>query len=311
MRHQLVIVGGGPAGLTAGLYAARARLDVVLLESSAPGGQMLKTYQVDNWPGDMNGVNGYDLAVRMHEHALRFGLRVETASLEALDYGAHTKGMRLLRTSYGEISAKAVILACGAYPHTLGIPGEDAFTGKGVSYCATCDAPFYRGQKVAVIGGGDAAVEEALYLTRFAREVTLIHRRDQLRASPVLQEEMGKSQVKLLLSTVPVEVLGNKQVEGLVVKNLKTGAQTALEAQGVFIFVGTDPQTAFAAPGLNKTSQGFILTDQNLCTSLPGVFAAGDCRESPLKQIVIAAGEGALAAYMAQKFLETEFLEIK
>jgi thioredoxin reductase (NADPH) len=266
---------------------------------------MLKTYQVDNWPGDVNGVNGYDLALRMHEHALRFGLRVKTASLEALDYGAHTQGQRLLRTNCGEISAGAVILACGAYPHTLGLAGEEAFTGKGVSYCATCDAPFYRGQKVAVIGGGDAAVEEALYLTRFAQEVTLIHRREQLRASPVLQEEQRKSAVQLLLATIPLEVLGDRQVKGLAIKNLKTGAPGKLTVQGVFIFAGTDPQTAFAAPGLHKTSQGFIVTDQNLCTSLPGVFAAGDCRENPLKQIVIAAGEGALAAHMAQKFLET------
>lgn len=301
MHHELIIVGGGPAGLTAGLYAARARVDALLMESTGPGGQMLNTYQIDNWPGDVQGVNGYDLSTRMHEHALRFGLQITTASLQSLELQGNKK---VLTTDQGTYTCDAVIISTGAHPVPLGIPGEELLTGKGVSYCATCDAPFYRNQRVAVIGGGNTAAEEALYLTRFTKLVKLIHRRDELRANKILQEELQHSPVELVLSHIPLKVEGQQQVTGLWVRNLKTGQEELIELEGVFVFVGSSPHTKFAAPGLDKNDAGFILTDQILQTSLPGVFAAGDCRESPLKQVVTAAGEGALAAHMAQKFLE-------
>ncbi len=303
MHYELIIVGGGPAGLTAGLYAARSRIKTLLLESTGLGGQMLKTYRIDNWPGSVEGISGYDLATQMQDHALRFGLQTQIANLLALKAVGREK---ILVTDQGELSCRAVIIATGAHQICLNIPGEAELTGKGVSYCATCDAPFYRKQRVAVVGGGDAAVEEALYLTRFTDQVKLIHRRDELRASPVLQEDLKKNPVEMLLSHIPLKVEGENAVKGLWVKNLKTNEERLLELDGVFIFVGTAPHTEFAAPGLSKNQHGFVVTDQFLNTSLPGVFAAGDCRENPLKQVVTAAGEGALAAHMAQRFLETK-----
>jgi thioredoxin reductase (NADPH) len=297
---QLIIVGGGPAGLTAGLYAARARLEVLLLESVAPGGQLTRTYRIDNWPGDVDGVNGYDLAERMRGHGQRFGLKITSATLEAISLEGEEK---ILTTSQGQFKASTVIIATGASPASLNIKGEKEYLGRGVSYCATCDAPFYRDMRVAVVGGGNTAVEEAIYLTRFAREVRLIHRRDQLRASAILQEELEKHKVKKELSATVAEISGNGQVSRIRLRDLKTDRLKNLEVDGVFIFVGNVPQTGFGAPGLVKDAQGFIITDQTLQTSLPGVFAAGDCRQNPLKQVVTAAGEGALAAFMAQKYL--------
>ena len=300
-EHQLIIVGGGPAGLTAGLYAARARLDVIMLESIAPGGQLSKTYRMDNWPGDVEGISGFELAERMQRHAQHFGLTIKSGTLEALTTDGKDK---ILTTDQGQYRAKAVLIATGANPATLNIPGETLLTGKGVSYCATCDGPFYRDQAVAVVGGGDTAVEEAIYLTRFASQVMLIHRRDELRATQILQEELLAHKVEKILSTIALAVEGDEQVVGVKVLDLKTNQEKSIPLHGVFIFVGTNPQTSFIAPGLDKNEQGFIITDQGLHTSLPGVFAAGDCRQSYLKQVVTAAGEGALATHMAQKYLE-------
>ena len=300
-EHQLIIVGGGPAGLTAGLYAARARLDVIMLESIAPGGQLSKTYRMDNWPGDVEGISGFELAERMQRHAQHFGLTIKSGTLEALTTDGKDK---ILTTDQGQYRAKAVLIATGANPATLNIPGETLLTGKGVSYCATCDGPFYRDQAVAVVGGGDTAVEEAIYLTRFASRVMLIHRRDELRATQILQEELLAHKVEKILSTIALAVEGDEQVVGVKVLDLKTNQEKSIPLHGVFIFVGTNPQTSFIAPALDKNEQGFIITDQGLHTSLPGVFAAGDCRQSYLKQVVTAAGEGALATHMAQKYLE-------
>lgn len=301
MHYELIIVGAGPAGLTAGLYASRSRTKTLLLESISPGGQMLKTYHIDNWPGEVEGVNGYDLAMRMHDHAIRFGLEITVASLKACKLDGRKK---ILTTDQGEYTCDALILATGAQPVTLNIPGEEKFTGRGVSYCATCDAPFYRDQKVAVVGGGNTAVEEALYLTRFTDQVKLIHRRDELRADRILLEDLARSKIELLLSHVPLKVEGENNAKGLWVRDLKTQKEYMLELDGLFVFVGSAPNTGFDIPGLDRNPAGFIVTNHQMQTSLPGVFAVGDCRDNQLKQVVVAAGEGALAAYMAQNFLE-------
>ncbi|MDR1397523.1 MAG: FAD-dependent oxidoreductase [Desulfarculales bacterium] len=298
--RQLIIVGGGPAGLTAGLYASRARLDVLLLESVAVGGQLTRTYRIDNWPGEIEGIGGFDLAERMRLHSRNTGLNIAFATLQAIRMEGKDK---ILVTDQGEFKALSLIIATGATNALLGVKGEKEYLGRGVSYCATCDAPFYRDMRVAVIGGGETAAEEAIYLTRFAREVKLVHRREQLRASKILQEELDKHKVERILSTVAVEITGQDQVTGLELLDLKTNKQSRLNLDGVFIFVGNIPQTGFAAPGLAKNPDGFIITDQELRTGMAGVFAAGDCRQSPLKQVTTAVGEGALAAFMAQKYL--------
>jgi thioredoxin reductase (NADPH) len=298
--RQLIIAGGGPAGLTAGLYASRARLDVLLLESVAVGGQLTRTYRIDNWPGEIEGIGGFDLAERMRLHSQNFGLNILFATLQDVRVEGREK---ILLTDQGEFRTLSLIIATGAVSTLLGVKGEKEYLGRGVSYCATCDAPFYRGMRVAVVGGGDSAVEEAIYLTRFAREVKLIHRREQLRASKILQEELNKHKVEQMLSAVVLEIAGQEQVTGIEVLDLKTNKQSRLDTDGIFIFVGTSPQTGFTSPGLAKNPDGFIITDQELQTSIAGIFAAGDCRQSPLKQVTTAVGEGALAAFMAQKYL--------
>ncbi len=300
--HDLVIVGGGPAGLTAGLYAARARLDVVLLERLSPGGQVLTTDVVENWPGDVNGVSGFDLADRMRDHALKFGLVIQSKEISALSTDGPVK---VLSTPEGEIRAKAVILAVGAQPRKLGIPGEELLVGKGVSYCGTCDGPFYRDQVVVCFGGGNTAAEEAVFLTRFASKVYLVHRRDELRATGILAERViNNEKIEVLWSHVPLEIKGENKVEAVRLKNLKTDEDYDLPCDGAFVFVGTAPNTGFLQGVVDLDPQGFIISDRNQQTSLEGVFAAGDCCSKLLKQIVVAAGEGAVAAYAAQRYLE-------
>jgi len=302
--RQLAIVGAGPAGLTAGLYAARARLDVVLLEQLSPGGQMLTTDMVENWPGDVEGVSGFDLSERMRAHAAKFGLEFQGAEITGISgQGGH----KVLATPDGEIRAKAVILCPGASPRKLGVPGEVELTGKGVSYCGTCDGPFYREQEVACVGGGDTAAEEAVFLTKFAKKVYLIHRRDELRATGVLAERvLANPQIEVLWSQVPVAFQGESGVESVRLKKVADGEEYDLAVTGAFVFVGTDPNTKFLNGAVDTDQWGFILTDGDQLTSMPGVFAAGDCCAKLLRQIVTAAGEGATAAYAAQRYLEEE-----
>ncbi|MFZ5585621.1 MAG: thioredoxin-disulfide reductase [Thermodesulfobacteriota bacterium] len=303
-ERDLVIIGGGPAGLTAGLYAARSRLDAVLLERLSPGGQVLNTHWVENWPGDVAGVSGFDLSDRFRDHALRFELPIRSVEVTGLRADG---GRRIVATSQGEIAAKAVILALGASPKKLGAPGEAEFAGRGVSYCGTCDGPFFRDKVVVAFGGGNTAAEEAGYLTRFAKKVYLVHRRDELRACAVLCERVAANPaIEVLWSHAPVAIEGSALlgVERVRLKDLKTGEEKIIACDGAFVFVGTTPNTACVAGAVEMDEQGFIITDQNCATSLPGVFAAGDCRVSLLKQIVVAAGEGALAAYAAQRYLE-------
>lgn len=300
--RELVIVGGGPGGLTAGLYAARAGMDAVLVEQLSPGGQMLTTDIVENWPGDIEGVSGFDLSERMRAHAEKFGLEIINREISGLE---DRGGVKALLSPDGEIAARAVILCPGASPRKLGIEGEERLTGKGVSYCGTCDGPFYRGQEIALVGGGDTAAEEANVLTRFADKVYMIHRRDELRAVKVLADRcIANEKIEMLWSHAPLAVIGENGVEAMRLKDLKTGREFDLPVTGAFIFVGTRPNTGFLQGAVELDERGFIVTDRNQQTSLPGVFAAGDCCVKLLRQIVTAAGDGATAAFAAARYLE-------
>ncbi len=301
---NLIIIGGGPAGLTAGIYAARARLHVKLIEKLSPGGQVLNTDWVENYPGFPKGVSGFELMDKMREQAERFNLDItygEVTSLERKD------DFIRVNLAEGEILARAVIIATGAQPHKLGVPGEEELTGKGVSYCATCDGPFYRDAEVLVVGGGDTAVEEALFLTRFASRVHLCHRRDELRATGILRERiMAEPKVQIHWSTVvtAIEADSSNQVSAAEIKDLKTGQTSKMPVQGVFMFVGTRPITDFLNGFVKLDGRGFVETDQELNTSQPGVWAAGDVRAKQLRQIVTAVGDGATAAFNAEKYIQ-------
>jgi thioredoxin reductase (NADPH) len=301
--YDVIIIGAGPAGLTAGLYNARARLDVLLLEKLAPGGQVITTDWVENYPGFPDGISGVELMDRMKTQAEKFDLKIQNDEVIKLELSEKRK---VVVTSSGQMESKAIILACGASWKKLGVEGEDRLMGKGISFCATCDGPFYRDQEVAVIGGGDTAVEEAIFLTRFVKRVYLIHRRDKLRATKLLQERvMREDKIEFIWDTVPLRILGESDVEGIELKHLKTGNIRQKAVRGVFVFVGTIPNTELVK-GLVKLDQnGFVITDDNMQTSMPGVFAAGDIRSKLFRQISTAVGEGAAASYSVEKYLES------
>lgn len=300
--EDLVIIGGGPAGLTAGLYAARAKLKTLLLERFAPGGQILTTDWVENYPGFPEGISGYDLVDKMKGQAERFGLIIRSQEVQSLELKGAKK---TVITDSGTIETRAVIIACGAAPQKLGIEGEGQLTGKGVSYCATCDGPFFRDQPVAVIGGGDTAVEEALYLTRFASRVFIIHRRDRLRAIQLIQERArNEAKIEIIWDTVALKISGDTAVKSLELKNVKTGLIRTLPVEGVFVFIGYIPNSGLVKDTLSLDDWGFIKTDNDMSTDIPGVFAAGDVRSKALRQVATAVGEGATAAYMAERYIE-------
>jgi thioredoxin reductase (NADPH) len=301
--EDLIIIGAGPAGLTAGLYASRARLKTVLLEKLAPGGQILTTDFVENYPGFPEGLSGFELVDRMKRQAENFGLKIEGKEVVRLEL---TPEKKVVHTNKEILETKALILTTGASPRKLGIEGEGLLTGKGVSYCATCDGPFYRDQEVAVIGGGDTAVEEALFLTKFASRVHLVHRRDELRATKLLQERVKDAEnVNLIWDSVPTRILGQAGVEALELKNVKTEEISTLPVEGVFVFIGYDPSNDLLADlPLDFDDFGFVKTDDNMETSIPGVFAAGDIRSKMLRQVSTAVGDGATAAFAAERFIE-------
>lgn len=306
--YDLIIVGGGPAGLTAGLYGARAGLNSLLLEKLAPGGQVLTTDRVENYPGFPDGISGFELIDRMKTQTEHFGLTIQNEEVTGLELSEDKK---IVITHKEKIETKTLILTCGAAPRKMGIDGEDIFTGKGVSYCATCDGPFYRDQEVAVIGGGDTALEEAIFLTRFVSRIYLIHRRDRLRAIKLLQDRaMADEKIALVWDTVPVKIMGENIVEGIELKNVKTGEVTQKEIQGVFVFIGNNPNTDLVKGMVKLDEKGFIITDEKMETSVPGLFAAGDIRSKPLRQIATAVGEGATASFSAEKYLESLNLEV-
>ncbi|MBN1161600.1 MAG: thioredoxin-disulfide reductase [Dehalococcoidales bacterium] len=300
-KYDVIIIGGGPAGLSAGIYTARARLSTLLIEKGGIGGQIINSEMVENYPGFTEGISGIELTQAMHQQAAKFG--VETIYDEVT--GIKVDGKRkTITTAQGEYIARAVIIAAGAERQKLGVPGEWEFTGKGVSYCATCDGAFFRDKTVAVVGGGNAAATEALELTRFAKEVVLIHRRNELRATLIMQERVKSNpKIKIFWDTVVLEILGNRSVEKLKLQNVKTKEETLLPVSGVFISVGSQPATGYLKMLLKLDTVGAIVTDEKLETSVPGIFAAGDIRSSSIRQVVSAAGDGAVAAVNAGKYI--------
>lgn len=305
-HFELVILGAGPAGLTAGLYASRARIDHVLIEKGAPGGQVLTTDWVDNYPGFPEGISGFDLMDKMTAHAKRFDVNIMTKEVASVDLDDPAV-KRIVFGDGSAVTCDALIICTGASPNKLGIPGEAELAGKGVSYCGTCDAPFYRNMHVAVIGGGDTAVEEADYLTRFASKVTIIHRRDELRAIKILQETaFANKKIDYVWNSRVTSIEGDKEVERLQLLD-NDGNTSTLEVQGVFILIGITPNNEMLPlEKLEADEWGFIPTDSETLTSIPGVFAAGDIRSKLMRQVVNACGEGANAVVAADHFLKTK-----
>jgi thioredoxin reductase (NADPH) len=307
MLFDVIIIGGGPAGLTAGLYTSRAKLKTILIEKGLIGGQVTTTEFVENYPGFEEGITGAELAMKMDRQAKRFGLEIVQASVQKLNLQGKTKKI-ILEGDQQEYETKSVLIATGAHPKLLKIEGEDAFRGKGVSYCATCDGAFFKGENIAVVGGGDSAVQEGIFLTRFAEKVYIIHRRDQLRAEKILQERaLSNPKIEFIWDTIVKKIEGNESVKSLKIENVKTRETSSLEVQGVFIYIGYNPNTEFLTGLLNLDSEGFIITDEKMATSAPGVFAIGDVRSKELKQIATAVGEGATAAVEAAKYIEENF----
>ena len=297
--YDLIIIGGGPAGLTAGIYAQRARLKTLLLEKEVIGGQIAVSDVIENYPG-FPSISGAELMEKFEQQARGLGLEIKLTDVVAVQKKGEEK---IVKTSDGDLIAKSVIVATGAKPRRLGIPGEKELTGKGVSYCATCDGPFFKGQKVLVVGGGDTAVKEAVYLSRIANKVYIAHRRDQLRAEKIIQEKaMSTPNIEILWSHILKEIKGKTGVEKVALQNLKDNTVKELEVEGVFVFVGINPTTDFV--DVEKDKQGFIKTDQDMQTSVKGIFAAGDCRTTALKQVSTAVGDGAIAAFVAEKYIE-------
>ncbi|MBA7621801.1 Thioredoxin reductase [subsurface metagenome] len=300
-EYEVVIIGGGPAGLTAGLYAARAKLNSLLIEKGAIGGQIVNAEQVDNYPGFPEGISGSELGELMHQQATKYGLKTLIAEVTGLE---PQEKQKVVKTTEGNFIAKAVIIAGGSNRQKLGIPGEKKFTGKGVSYCATCDAFFFQDKPVAVVGGGNAAVTEALYLVKFASKVTVIHRRDRLRATPILQEKaFSEPKIEFLWDTVVEEIEGGDFVERIRLRQVKTGEKSALEVAGIFVSVGLKPDTDYLKSVLPLSEAGYIITNDRLETGTPGIFAAGDIRHDSARQVITAAGDGATAAIYAEKFI--------
>jgi len=300
--RDAIIIGGGPAGLTAAIYAARARVDTLLIEKTFPGGLMMVSEFIENYPGFPSGVAGPELAMAIRDQAERFGAEILLAEIQSVDLTGREKAVQ---TSEGEFAAKTVILAPGARPRKLGVPGENEFAGRGVSYCATCDGPFFNGKKLAVVGGGDTAVEDSIYLTRFSDDITIVHRRDALRAARIIQERaFANPHIRILWDSVVDRIHGNSAVERVSVRNVKTSAVNDLAVDGVFVLIGQDPDTAFLAGQVRTDDFGYILTDAEMRTNLPGVFAAGDARRKFLRQIVTACADGAIAAASAEKYIE-------
>ncbi|MCW5213455.1 thioredoxin-disulfide reductase [Desulfobulbus sp. TB] len=301
--YQMIIVGGGPAGLTAGMYAARGRLETVLIEKGATGGQVLVTDWVDNYPGFHDGITGFELMDKMTAHVDRFGLEKKFATVASMNLQGEQKVITL--ESGEEVTSQTVIVSTGAKPRKLGIPGEEELLGQGVSYCATCDGPFYRDQEIAVVGGGNTAIQEALHLTKFASKVTVIHRRDALRATAILQEKaFAEEKIEFIWDAQVSEVIGNDEgVASLKIQH-NDGTTSGLGVTGFFVLIGVVPNNEMLPlEQLETDAGGFIITDHEMCTKLPGVYAAGDIRSKNSRQIINAAGEGATAELSAEHYL--------
>lgn len=306
--YDVIILGAGPAGLSAGIYAARAKMKTLIIEKGIPGGLIFNTSEVDNYPGATKNETGPSLSEKMKQQAEDFGVVFATDEITEVNI---REKIKKLVGSKGEYQAKSLIVATGAFPRTVGCKGESEHMGQGVSYCATCDGGFYSGLEVFVIGGGDAAVEEAIFLTRFARKVTLVHRRDQLRAAKSIQDKaFNNEKIEFMLDTVVDEIKGDNAVESIVFKNTKTNEKIEYKADpkegimGVFIFIGYKPYSDLFKDDIKINESGYIKTDEKMATNIDGVFAAGDIRVKPLRQVVTAVSDGAVAAVEAEKYVD-------
>ncbi len=304
MIYDVVIIGGGPSGLSAAIYASRSRLKTLLIEKSGCGGQIAITDKLENYPGFEEGINGFDFAVKMEKQARTFGTEIIYGEVLSIDANEELKKVILSGQSY---VTKTIIIASGANFKKLNVKGEKEFIGAGVSYCATCDGPFFRNKEIAVVGGGDSALQEALYLTKFAEKVNLIHRRDQFRAAKILQERVLSSEkIKVILNSVVEEIQGSRSIESVKIKNVVSEETSQLPVSGVFIFAGWNPNTKFLPQTkISLSPSGYIITDDYMKTSLDGVFACGDVRKKLLRQVVTAAADGATAAIAAEHYLQS------
>lgn len=301
--YDVVIIGGGGAGLTAAIYTSRANLKTILFEKLTPGGQIALTDVVENYPGFPDGVTGTEISIRMEEQAKKYGTEVQYEEIQSL---GQTSGEFFVKTSKTEYRAKSIILASGASFKMLGVPGEKELTGRGVSYCATCDGAFFKNKEIVVVGGGDSALQEGIFLTRFVNQLNVVHRRDKLRASPILQDRARENaKIRFVWDTVVTKIEGNKKVESVVLKNVKSNEEKSFKTDGIFVFIGHDPATQFLKGFVDLDERGYVKTNGCLQTSVPGVFAAGEIRSGAVKQLVSAAGEGCEAALSAQAYLES------
>ena len=299
--YDLIVVGGGPGGYTAALYAARAGLDTLVLEKLSAGGQMALTEEIDNYPGFEDGIDGFTLAEKMQQQAERFGAKSAYAQVERMDLTASPK---VLETSEGTFHAKTVVLATGANPRELGLPYESALTGRGVAYCAACDGMRYKGKTVVVVGGGNSAAADAMLLSRIAQKVILVHRRDTLRATKIYHEPLMQAEnLEFRWNSVVTELLHEDKLTGIKLKNVDTGEEDTIPCDGVFISVGRKPATELVQGQLELDRSGYIIADETTATNLPGVYAVGDVRTKPLRQVVTAVADGATAVHMAEEFL--------
>ena len=299
--YDMIIVGGGPGGYTAALYATRAGLDVLLVERLSAGGQMNLTGQIDNYPGFPEGVDGFQLSYNMQQQAERFGAKTRYAEVLELQLEGEVKS---IRTNEGEYLAKSVVISTGANPRQLGVERENEMIGRGIGYCAHCDGGFYRGKTVAVVGGGNSAVAEALYLSRIAKKVILIHRRDSLRATHIYQKPLQEAgNIRFVWDSEVTELLGEEVLSGVKVRNLKSGEEQTLELQGLFVSIGRKPATDLVKDQLTLDEAGYIMAGENTKTNIPGVYAVGDVRTKELRQIVTAVADGAMAAHVAEQEL--------
>jgi len=309
MRYDVIIIGAGPAGLSAAIYSARGGLKTAVFERAFIGGQITVTDEVENYPGFEDALSGFDLTERMRAQAARFGAEFHDEEITAMGMEGLCK---IIETGKDKYRAKAVIICTGAHPRRLNLPGEERFTGRVVSYCATCDGALYRDKVVAVVGGGDSAIEEGIFLTRFAKKVVVIHRRDQLRAQQIIQQRAFKNpKMEFIWDSVVQEIQGEAMVEKLEIYNRKTNEISYIPADGVFIYVGILPNNELLESRIELDSAGFVLTDEFMHTNVPGIYAAGDIRHTVLRQVVTATSDGAIAAWSAEKWIIENYDEIE